>query len=682
MKNLSLQKLSFKAFRSFVEQQSIDLPQNGLVLINGHNNDSGSSSGSGKSSVHLAISFAFGYCPYYEKDLQSWLTEDEIQVELALTSNEGPIVIKRGRETSLQTPSFKKKGSVKLVNDAIVGLSGIPPDLLSILTYRQQRTRGAFLLLPNKEKREFLSKILNLEQIEPVIEKSIKRLNELDKYIDSQRTTVGVLTGQVSPVEDVQLRNSEAQVAKIEKLSVEKANLEYHKAVFSNEIREIGNIKKQINARIFSKVNESSKHPSILEISSLIDKKHAEIDNEIQLVEAQKLELKSKVEYHNRCIKASELSARNLSAHELNVKTLKHKISLLQAQKCSTCGQAWEDQKLLETTINDLGLAELYVVQSRKSQELIDENLSAKTVIQNQLMSFKSDKLDSLRNELKYFETQKQEKLRELSEGFLKEKELFLNKQRSDLQVVEQEDYDVISKLQPILQREQDIRNEVLRLEGEIASIERENKSLVDFRNRELKRNEDLSAKIGAESEKLKRAQDEMSVESDLSDLLKGFLNSIFEEVLNEIADEANTMLRLIPNVQNVSMQFVTESLTLKNTVKQEPKAIFYKNGHQIPMDSGLSGGQFTSVELAMDLAVGEVIGRRMGVVPGWLILDEPFEGHSILEKEACLDFLKEVAKDRLVFVIDHSSEIKDSYFDKVINVECQNDVSTLKETT
>jgi DNA repair exonuclease SbcCD ATPase subunit len=681
MKKLSLQKLSFKAFRSFVEQQSIDLPPNGLVLINGHNNDSGSSSGSGKSSVHLAISYAFGYCPYYEKDLQSWLTEDEIQVELALTSNEGPIVIKRGRETSLQTPSFKKKGIVKLVNDAIVGLSGIPPDLLSILTYRQQRTRGAFLLLPNKEKREFLSKILNLEQIEPVIEKSIRRLNELDKYIDSQTTTIGVLTGQVSPVEDVQLRNSEAQVAKIEKLTVEKANLEYHKAIFSNEIREIGNIKKQINARIFGKVNESSKHPSILEISSLIDKKHAEIDNEIQLVEAQKLELKSKVEYHNRCIKASELSARNLSAHELNVKTLKHKISLLQAQKCSTCGQAWEDQKLLETTINDLGLAELYAVQSHKSQELIDENLSAKNIIQNQLMGFKSDKLDSLRNELKYFETQKQEKLRELSEGFLKEKELFLNKQRSDLQVVEQEDYDVISKLQPILQREQDIRNEVLRLEGEIASIERENKSLVDFRNRELKRNEGLSAKIRVESERLKRAQDEIAVESDLSDLLKGFLNSIFEEVLNEIADEANTMLRLIPNVQNVSMQFVTESLTLKNTVKQEPKAIFYKNGHQIPMDSGLSGGQFTSVELAMDLAVGEVIGRRMGVVPGWLILDEPFEGHSILEKEACLDFLKEVAKDRLVFVIDHSSEIKDSYFDKVIHVECQNDTSTIKDS-
>ncbi len=75
-----------------------------------------------------------------------------------------------------------------------------------------------------------------------------------------------------------------------------------------------------------------------------------------------------------------------------------------------------------------------------------------------------------------------------------------------------------------------------------------------------------------------------------------------------------------------------------------------------------------TSVELAVDLAVSEVVSRRTGSVPGWLILDESFEGLDPVTKESCMQILGRYASDKVVLVIDHASELKES-FTQFVNV-------------
>ena len=51
------------------------------------------------------------------------------------------------------------------------------------------------------------------------------------------------------------------------------------------------------------------------------------------------------------------------------------------------------------------------------------------------------------------------------------------------------------------------------------------------------------------------------------------------------------------------------------------------------------------------------------------MILDEPFDGLSDLDRESILELLKVEAQNKVIFVIDHSAHVKE-LFTKVIEVE------------
>jgi ABC-type Mn2+/Zn2+ transport system ATPase subunit len=51
------------------------------------------------------------------------------------------------------------------------------------------------------------------------------------------------------------------------------------------------------------------------------------------------------------------------------------------------------------------------------------------------------------------------------------------------------------------------------------------------------------------------------------------------------------------------------------------------------------------------------------------LALDESFDGHDSVVKEAAFDLLRQYAKDRLVMVITHAVDVKD-FVDKMETIE------------
>jgi DNA repair exonuclease SbcCD ATPase subunit len=154
-----------------------------------------------------------------------------------------------------------------------------------------------------------------------------------------------------------------------------------------------------------------------------------------------------------------------------------------------------------------------------------------------------------------------------------------------------------------------------------------------------------------------------------------GFLGSIFDEVLVEISSETNKILSSIPNTSHMTLNLRSERLTQKGTIEKGIVPVIAIGGHEAPFESGCSGGMRSAVELAVDLAVATVISRRTGVVPGWLVLDECFEGLGVCEKEACLQILGSYADDKLILVVDHSSETKEA-FSQFIDVEYRDGVS------
>jgi ABC-type branched-subunit amino acid transport system ATPase component len=169
----------------------------------------------------------------------------------------------------------------------------------------------------------------------------------------------------------------------------------------------------------------------------------------------------------------------------------------------------------------------------------------------------------------------------------------------------------------------------------------------------------------------------ELSKESDLLDVFKTFLTAIFDEVLEEIAWNTNEMLQHVPNVAHVRIRFRSENTTQKGTIKRAIVPVVTIAGAERPLRSALSGGMATAVELAVDLAVRKVISARTGVTPGWLILDECFEGLGTTEKEACLTLLKRAAQDILIIVVDHASEFKEM-FDQRLTIVNENGESRI----
>jgi DNA repair exonuclease SbcCD ATPase subunit len=151
--------------------------------------------------------------------------------------------------------------------------------------------------------------------------------------------------------------------------------------------------------------------------------------------------------------------------------------------------------------------------------------------------------------------------------------------------------------------------------------------------------------------------------------LLKGFLGAIFDEVLQEISSETNTVLGALQNTRHVTLNFRSETLTAKGTVKREIKPTVTISGYEAPIKSGCSGGMYLSVEQAVDLAIATVVTRRTGAIPGWLVLDECFGDQDLRTKESCMEVLKQFAANRQVLVVDHATEFKES-FNQFINIE------------
>lgn len=89
-----------------------------------------------------------------------------------------------------------------------------------------------------------------------------------------------------------------------------------------------------------------------------------------------------------------------------------------------------------------------------------------------------------------------------------------------------------------------------------------------------------------------------------------------------------------------------------------------------------LSGGEERGLILSVDMGLSEVLAKRCGKpLPSLLMLDECFEGLDYIGKEKVLDALKEIAANRCIIVVDHSTEMS-AMFDETIKVVKRGDVS------
>ena len=156
-----------------------------------------------------------------------------------------------------------------------------------------------------------------------------------------------------------------------------------------------------------------------------------------------------------------------------------------------------------------------------------------------------------------------------------------------------------------------------------------------------------------------------------------GFLGAIFDEVLRDITNKSNDLIAHVPNVSSYTVSISSSTVTKTGKVNKKIDTFLYRDGEKVSFKS-LSGGQKTSIELCVDLAVAEVIRARSGSKLGWVALDEAMDALGIETKISMLDAIKGRIKG-LIIVVDHSTEIKEA-FNSVINVDFDGRDSNVRE--
>lgn len=638
---LKLKWLQLRSFRSFVDETRVDFPESGLVLLRGSNPVTHDSSGAGKSTLLLAISYALDMCPLSATDLQSWNTEEPLQVTLALDTDEGEVVVHRGKKNSISIAGKNYTGA-KVISENLRRVIGLDADTLRTLTYRPQDSRGVFLSLADAGKKEFLSSILGLTDIEQAVESAEATAKQLCQTVASEEAACKEATGMVAMLSE-QLRGlpqPQEVPASPEplRLVVDDLDARVQEAWATAErLREMaGQDPELIQMRDLLRAAQSHRERLAQEDTQLrrdFSKRQEKFRQELQQlmrVEAQK-------------------------KHDLA--QIKHNRGLIEKARqgiCVTCQRPWEQSQEYVTQLEQANVElEKRVIEAEvagQGRAQLEEELR-KTFAENPLIRQFSDNISMLDRRL-------HEKAIESAAGAVteaQEKVLALKQQKSE-----------------VLAQINSIEFQIKSIQQSNARIDASRKQFADNLTQSQSR---LQARLG----ELERIRVAAAAELDFVAAMgpRGFLGAIFEEVLAEIEAETNERLGRLANVSHMTVHFSTETVTQKGVVNKAILTTVFVDGKEAKLKT-LSGGQFTSLDGVVDLAVGAVVQRRSGVVPGWLCLDECWNGQGVATKEAALDVLKEYACNRLVLVVDHSSEFVEA-FNQTIEVEYVDGKSRIK---
>jgi len=708
-----LSRLAIKNFRSFKEESEIYFQPHGMTLIRGVNLDTGGSSYAGKSSIPVAIAMALGFSPFSIKDQKTWGTDGAMSVTLDIETDGGIWTVRRGDKTSLKPPTGETITGVSAVDAKLRQIVGLDPEVLGALTYRRQFDRGLFLKKTDLEKKDFLCKVMpTLALIESAIEKGAEeiKLQEartvensvvLSQYESQLRSFpesdlvqvdthcieegVGLYRSQEAElVENVKIQEKlikeledSMALTKVQVAVQYQAKIEEAGAAVNRSLDAMKNFQTTPQA-----VDSTALNNALAKLEEAQRRHRKIIDTEaerLRLFESERRDLEKMV---------SELRTSASSVGRLNGSLLEKKKALHKAKMniCPTCNQpwveAWNDTRLweheiekIQTEVNEATRAAeelpLFVAKLSSLRFAPEIKITRFQEIVTQLTGVVRAEEVRVENEIQNLRSQLQQRL---TEAMFALSSVQAEVHAAETEAVDGMDRDLRNsrlKLQELYGSLHTIRASLGMAELTLKSTRLEN----EVRGHESEQRHDMRLqiqdKIDAALTMKTETDSALAAEKDFLDLIgtRGFLGSIFDEILSEITDETNAILGSVANTAHVTLHFSSESLTLKGVSRKEIKPIVTIGGFIANLESGPSGGMATSINLAVDLAVANVVSRRTNSWPGWMILDESFDGLDQPSRETCFEMLKLHAANRLLMVVDHASETKE-LFSNHIDIE------------
>ena len=679
---LKLKNYSFSGIGRFVQKQTIDLEmRDHLIQIDGENTNTGGSSGAGKSTTVEALAYLLGISEIASTQLQSRITKSQIWVQGEF---EGGITITRSKKDGLhiETPEGTVSGNSKLAEERLDEIIGVDRKLLKTMCYKRQKQGGFFLNLTPKESHNFLVGCLNLKEFQSKIFKLEDKLKnkykpekiKLEGSIVTIKETLiqfdNLIEQKVMP-EKPELPDIGKIKAKIEVIA---QKLESDKKRFESLFEKIGPQPIEPEGVYFAEAQEM--YDLNVNITQLKDvMKQKEINRQVEIDQA------------SSEVRSIEEKLRDIQGYSVDLVNCKSRMEELIHQKdhfdsgdCPTCKRVWEADKtsiedikekinslsykidLLETEVAKTEQYELIKVQSEENLEKkigievnIDETvLLSKLEDDLRILQNKKDNIQSVARQEYLEEYQAWKTKYDFAENQLNE----IDKKGS------YELYGLKSEIELAQSKEHSYKT----------AIETYHKDLTALKEKQTENTKGLKVM----SEQLSQIERDITLSEESIRLIKNFTLQKFQDTLNYIGDRATEIINMIPNMANAVIYFENAKETKTGKIKNEVSAVINLEGDsKVPIKT-LSGGERTSADFAIDLAVGEMIENMTKKGVNFLIIDEGFDGLDSVSKIQCLDILKSLNTNKKILMVDHSSEVKEMVCD-IIKVKRVNEESFIQ---
>jgi DNA repair exonuclease SbcCD ATPase subunit len=723
---LKLKKLTLGGIATFVERQTVYFDRLGhLIQFDGENRNTGGSSGAAKSSVFNALDYLLGVNDLPTTVLQSRYTKEKIFVEGEFDWDGKHVVITRAAKLAIDVDGDITTGSSDLTEEKLDQILGMPRKVFRKLLHKRQKEGGFFLEFTPKETYTFLTDAMNLSAERKKLEKVEAKIAELEKSKASKESAVLSLKASVKATQESILALGLAPVRDIHQSVI--LELKGKMDASASALAKVLEDHKGTNDLLDSQrpilipnpaleTAEQLPQPELMEANLGNSAQISELEDQIAVLTKEISELKQAESDRIKKVTAA------IQERKLTLSVLSHKCTIASTAKneaiklageikkirdaiCPTCEQSWvtETAKIKETELLDRltqfkvqiqdGVSaentikttqnEIESLQIELNPQGLDEILHRNSTLigYNSQLSVEKDKANTYKAEISvknaeilknHAEKQKaiNYEVSNRNAGILADISA-KNKAASDeyqFKVTAVRETQARELEQARGQADVDRRAfeaAANKLKAFTDSLARYESSLKTMKEQEANY---LDLLLKAE-EDFNQLLKQISLAEELRKAVKLFISISFDGALESIGDAATKIIRCVPTMSNATIQFEGQKETKDGKIKEEVNAVISMNGDiGIPIKS-LSGGERSSVDLAVDLAVIEFIEEESAKGIDVFILDEPFTGLDPVGIEMVLEFLRNLTSTKKLIIVDHNSEVKEMVSDRLVVV-------------